>query len=44
MHGPPEMFRDVFGSSAAPVYLGGWFVLLSNLGLLVAWLIPSRRS
>ena len=40
----PEMFRGMFGSAGTGVYLAGWFVLLSNLALLVAWLIPSRRS
>jgi hypothetical protein len=43
-HGPPKMFQSVFGSASAGLYLGGWFVLLCNLGLLVAWLIPSQRS
>jgi hypothetical protein len=40
----PEPIRGLFGSAAVGVYEISCFVLLSNLGLLAAWLIPSRKS
>jgi hypothetical protein len=40
----PDTLRTLVGPMAGFVHYGGWFVLLSNLGLLVAWLIPSRRG
>jgi hypothetical protein len=41
---PPELLRELLGGAAEFFHILGWFVLLSNLGLFLAWLIPSRRS
>lgn len=40
---PPRFIRELLGGMADFINILGWFVLLSNLGLFLAWLIPSRR-
>jgi hypothetical protein len=40
---PSEILQRLLGGMAEVVHHTGWFVLLSNLGLLVGWMIPSRR-
>jgi len=39
---PPPVLRQ-FGELAGCLYVVGWFVLFSNLALLVAWALPSRK-
>src|SRR5262245_29008846 len=41
--GPPRALHQAVGRVAMIFYVPGWIVLLSNLALLLAWLIPSRR-
>jgi hypothetical protein len=41
---PPQVFRDLFGGAATFVQLAGWFILFSNLGLFLAWLLPSNHQ
>ena len=40
---PPAGLRELLGVFAEYLYPAGLLVLLSNLALLAAWLIPSRR-
>jgi hypothetical protein len=41
---PPEILQGLPGGTAEVVHQAGWFVLLSNVGLLVGWMIPARRT
>ena len=41
---PPRFLGELFGGYAVFIHYAGWFVLLSNAGLFLAWLIPSRRQ
>jgi hypothetical protein len=40
---PPPFLFDLPGQSGGLLYGFGWFVLFSNLPLLVAWSLPGRR-
>jgi len=44
VHRPPRVVDELPGASGALLYAFGWLVLFSNLALLAAWLIPSRKS
>lgn len=41
--GPPRFLRDLAGEYGVILFVVGWFVLFSNLALLVAWILPSRK-
>ena len=40
---PPRILSGFPGESGFLLYALGWFVLFSNLALLVAWSLPSRK-
>jgi hypothetical protein len=40
---PPRFIKDILGRDGGCLYFPGWFVLFSNLALLVAWALPGRR-
>jgi len=42
MFEPPALIRDYLGEFAFVLNALGWFILFSNLALLVAWAQPSR--
>jgi hypothetical protein len=39
-----EILRTLFGPMAEFLHYCGWFVLLSNVALLVGWTVPSRPT
>jgi hypothetical protein len=41
---PPGSLQQAFGKVVHPVYFAGWYVLLSNLALLIGWTLPSRKA
>ena len=39
----PGPFQPAIGQFVNPLYFGGWYILFSNLALLTAWALPSKR-